>query len=170
MNLFRVMFVDFEACSLADDSWPVEVGVAWLEGERVMMDCSLIRPRPDWPESSWSSESEEIHGIPRSVLDVAPAADQVARWLAGRVHGRSLVSDAPEHDGRWLRQLVGDQDWAEVYNLHDALWQAFSADGAIAPGKLHRAYHFRRKHKPAHRAGADAAAHAYAWRAALRGR
>lgn len=170
MNVFRTVFIDFEACSLADDSWPIEVGLAWLDGERVLTDSSLIRPRPDWPESSWSSASEAIHGIPREALDAAPAADQVARWLAERVNGHSLVSDAPDHDGRWLRQLVGDQDWAEVFSLHDALWRAFSADGEIAPGLLHRAYGFRRKHKPAHRAAADAAAHAYAWRAALRGR
>ena len=166
--MFRApVFIDFEASSLADDSWPIEVGISWLDSKRVTTHSSLIRPRPEWPESAWHADSAKIHNIPRSDLDGAPSADHVSTWLYELIAGRPLVSDAPPFDERWLQVLAGNQDWCKVHHLRDALWWAFSSDGQINPGKLARAYKFIAGHKTEHRAGPDAAAHAYAWRTAM---
>jgi len=72
------IFNDFEASSLGEDSWPVEIGVAWLDGDAIMVRSSLIRPHPDWPESAWSPESARIHAIARDALEAAPMAETVA--------------------------------------------------------------------------------------------
>tara|TARA_R110002020_G_C16320147_1_gene774726 strand:- start:11329 stop:11832 length:504 start_codon:yes stop_codon:yes gene_type:complete len=162
------VFIDIEASSLAADSWPIEVGVAWLEGKRVIKHSSLIQPKPEWPEAAWHVDSAKIHNIPREDLNNAPLADDVAVWLAELVDGRPLVSDAPAFDERWLRQITGDQEWCKVYPLQEALWWAFSDEGKINPGKLRRAYKHRVSQKTVHRAADDAAAHAYAWRNAMR--
>lgn len=72
------IFNDFEASSLGEDSWPVEIGVAWLDGDAIMVRSSLIRPHPDWPESAWSPESARIHAIARDAPEAAPMAETVA--------------------------------------------------------------------------------------------
>lgn len=162
------VFIDIEASSLSPDSWPIEVGIAWLEDMKVITHSSLIRPKPEWPESAWHADSAKIHNIPRSALANAPQADDVVVWLEDLVDGRPLVSDAPPFDERWLKQITGDQEWCKVYPLEQALWWAFSEEGKINPGKLRRAYKHRASHKTVHRAADDAAAHAYAWRNAMR--
>lgn len=64
------IFIDFEASSLSEQSWPIEVGLARLEGKRVVIESKLIRPRPDWSEFDWNEKSAAVHGIPRSDLEV----------------------------------------------------------------------------------------------------
>ncbi|WP_089885365.1 hypothetical protein [Citreimonas salinaria] len=166
VDLKHIAFIDLEASGLRPGSWPIEIGVAWLEGRKVIMHSSLICPRPGWSDDAWSEQSATVHRISRAELEEAPGADHVARWFLDLVGDRTLISDAPEHDGRWLERLLGER--REIILLHDALWQAFSDDGEVAPGRLHHAYKNLRLNKPAHRAAEDAAAHAYAWRAALK--
>ncbi len=69
------VFIDFEASSLSEDSWPIEVGISWIEGGRVATHSRLIRPRPDWFEDDWDVESAKVHRIPRSELINAEPAD-----------------------------------------------------------------------------------------------
>lgn len=166
LKLSGPVFIDFEASSLSPESWPIEVGLAWLDGKRVAVESKLIRPRPEWPESDWNAESQSVHGIPRPDLDDASLPDVVAKWLLGTVEGRSLVSDAPEFDQRWLNRLLGCRG-PEIADFDSVLWEAFSSEGCVAPGRLHRAYKNMRSRPTLHRAGADAANLAYAWRAGI---
>jgi len=46
--------LDFEASSLSQDSWPIEVGLSWLAGGEVQTWSTLIRPAPDWNLSEWA--------------------------------------------------------------------------------------------------------------------
>lgn len=157
------VFIDFEASSLSPQSWPIEVGVAWLDGKRVVYESKLIRPRAEWPEDDWNPESEEVHGIPRSELDGADAADEVAAWLLTIVDGRPLVSDAPEFDQRWCDRLLG-KPGPVLDDFDRVLWSAFSReDGTVAPGRLHCAYKNRVARQVLHRAGGDAADMCYAY-------
>jgi len=62
------IFVDFEASSLGAKSWPIEIGIAWLEGDEARSEAALIRPHECWPAAGWSHESQAVHGITRDVL------------------------------------------------------------------------------------------------------
>lgn len=143
------------------------MGIAWLEGKRVVNESKLIRPRPEWPEDDWNPYSEGVHGIPRADLDGANSADDVAAWLIKAIAGRTLVSDAPEFDQRWLDRLLGGPG-PQIDDFDRVLWMSFSQeDGAIAPGGLDKAYKNRLTRRTIHRAGDDAAGLCYAWRAGL---
>lgn len=160
------IFIDFEASSLSPASWPIEVGLAWLDGKRVVAESCLIRPRIEWPEDDWNPESEAVHGIPRSDLDNAESADEVAAWLLKTVAGQTLVSDAPEFDQRWLDRLLGETG-PKIHDFDSFVWDAFSEEGYVRSGRLHRVYDIRTKRQTTHRAGADAADLCYAWRAGV---
>ena len=55
--------LDFEASSLADRSYPVEVASVFEDGAS---EAHLIAPAPDWTD--WDVASERIHGIARETL------------------------------------------------------------------------------------------------------
>ena len=114
-----IMFVDCEASSLDADSWPVEVGMAWLAEGRVETRSSLIRPDPSWSMRAWSPASAEIHGIAMEELRRAPPAAEVARWVAGMFGDATVVSDAPEWDGRWLARLYETADGLRLPLVRD---------------------------------------------------
>ena len=59
-----LVFLDFEASSLSDKSYPVEVGWVWEDGTE---EAHLIRPAPHWTD--WDMKAQEIHGIPRAELE-----------------------------------------------------------------------------------------------------
>ncbi|SFD95253.1 hypothetical protein SAMN04488523_1045 [Sulfitobacter brevis] len=158
------VFIDFEASSLAEDSWPIEVGLAWLDGRKIITHSSLIRPRPDWSPNAWHEDSAKIHKIPLVDLNDAPVTEEVAGWLYKLIAGRPIISDAPSFDERWLRMLAGEQSWCKIHSLDEALTWAFSSQGKIEPGKLGLAYRIMASQDTLHRAGPDAAAHAQLWR------
>ena len=83
----NMLFVDFEASGLSGGSWPIELGLAWIERGKARSASRLIRPHPSWPEAVWSAESAEMHRIPRRALDRAWPAERVAAWAAGRMAG-----------------------------------------------------------------------------------
>ena len=43
-----LVFIDFEASGLGPGTWPIEVGLAWIENGGVRTWSSLIRPEADW--------------------------------------------------------------------------------------------------------------------------
>ena len=59
-----IVFLDFEASSLARRGFPIEIAWVFETGEA---ESHLIRPAADWTE--WSAEAESIHGIPRASLE-----------------------------------------------------------------------------------------------------
>ncbi len=87
--------LDCEASSLSKQSWPIEVGLSWIENEKVLTWSSLIRPASEWDLSDWSQQSAAVHKIPYEDLFQAPMASQVARDLVRALDGRTLISDAP---------------------------------------------------------------------------
>lgn len=52
-------FIDFEASSLRDTSFPIEV--AWNNGTEI--ESYIIRPAFDW--SDWDYNAEGLHGLSR---------------------------------------------------------------------------------------------------------
>src|SRR5215510_6144698 len=57
------VFLDFEASSLGDDSYPIEVGWVFEDGRE---EAHLIRPPPAWID--WDVTAERVHGIAREAL------------------------------------------------------------------------------------------------------
>jgi hypothetical protein len=100
-----IVFVDFEASSLEQGSFPIEIG--WVNEDGVG-ESHLIRPEPHW--SGWDDKSERIHGISREMLeDEGKPAAWVARRVLEVLHPDRAtgISDAPEFDGSWLNMLLG---------------------------------------------------------------
>jgi hypothetical protein len=97
-----IAFVDFEASSLADDSYPIEVGWVFEDGEG---EGHLIRPAPAWMD--WDPAAEAIHGLARSRLEAEGApAELVARRVLEALGPHRAVCSAPSWDGKWLSVLL----------------------------------------------------------------
>ncbi|WP_242140348.1 transcriptional regulator [Sphingomonas sp. TREG-RG-20F-R18-01] len=97
-----LVFIDFEASSLAKKSYPIEVG--WVFEDGRSHGC-LIRPAPDWTD--WDPAAEAIHHIARDTLvaDGTPH-DVVATKMVADLSGHDLVASAPSWDGKWLSALL----------------------------------------------------------------
>ena len=149
---------------MSAQSWPVEIGLSWLKGEKVRTWASLIRPDQSWDLDDWSQTSAAVHGITLAELREAPKRSQVVRTFHQTLGWRRLVSDAPEFEQRWLTRFLGlDPLQAElpVEDIDAITFAAFDA-GQIA--RMHEA--IRRINVP-HSAGPDAARMAAGWRAAI---
>jgi DNA polymerase-3 subunit epsilon len=107
----KLIFIDFEASGLGPDSWPIEVGLAWIENDTVEKWSSLICPEPNWDENAWSSQSASVHKIQREELRSAPSAADVASDLLHRIYGKHVVSDAVAHDHWWAELLLEPLDF-----------------------------------------------------------
>ena len=102
-----VVILDVEASGLGPLSWPIEVGVAIVEGDAIAhAEARLIRPHPGWDPAGWTEDSAAVHGIPRAALESAPPPAEVAAWLLDLLAGRRAWSDAPMSDWRWLNELT----------------------------------------------------------------
>ncbi|SEA96354.1 exonuclease domain-containing protein [Rubrimonas cliftonensis] len=161
----RFVFLDFEASGLHRDSWPIEVGLAWIADGAIRVEASLIRPDPDWPIAAWSAESAAVHGIPLAELATAPPAGAVAGRFAALMSDALVLSDAPEFDQRWLDRLLATLPEPPAIILRD-----FDAEthGAFTAHALDAVYEQLNLIRAPHRAGPDAARLAKAWLAGSR--
>ena len=76
------MFLDVEASSFDDDSYPIEL--AWSD-DRGEIQRFLIRPLDGW--DNWNEASEAIHGIERGGQRNGWPADYVAERFTSDVRG-----------------------------------------------------------------------------------
>ena len=135
------VFLDFEASSLADDSYPIEVGWVFEDGAA---EDHLIRPAPNWRD--WDRGAEAIHGITRAVLEAEGRPhDQVARRMLERLDGHQLYATAPSWDGKWLSVLLRaaglPRHALRLRDSDEAHLEAAEAElaGAVEPDELRRA-------------------------------
>lgn len=156
----KLAILDFEASSLSEASWPIEIGLSWLEHGEVRTWSSLIRPAPDWAIDDWSPQSASVHGISLSELMDAPSVTEVAEAFFKILEGRRLVSDAPEFETRWLDRLLRAAGRAENPSVEDF----DSASFAMFEGyTLDLLYETVERRPAPHRAGPDAARLARGW-------
>ncbi|WP_076533697.1 hypothetical protein [Roseovarius nanhaiticus] len=101
-DMERFATLDFEASSLSRESWPIEVGLSWLENDEVRTWSTLIRPAPGWDLADWAPQSAAVHGIALEVLQEAPVACAVVDDRFEHLRDRVLVPDAPAFETRWL--------------------------------------------------------------------
>lgn len=96
------VFLDFEASSLSDDSYPIEVGWVFEDGTE---ESHLIRPAPKWTD--WDPTAEAVHGLSRTALEAAGEPhDAVARRMLDRLAGHDLYASSPSWDGKWMSVLL----------------------------------------------------------------
>lgn len=96
------VFLDFEASSLRDESYPVEVGWVFEDGRG---EALLIRPAPGWTD--WDRAAEAMHGLSRAELerDGTPHEEVCAR-LVVLFGAHTVHASAPSWDGHWLSMLL----------------------------------------------------------------
>ena len=96
------VFLDFEASSLSDRSYPIEIAWVFDDGRS---QSHLIAPAPDWDD--WNDAAEQIHGLSRETLvrDGVPH-DIVARQMVEALTGHALFASAPSWDGKWMSVLL----------------------------------------------------------------
>jgi hypothetical protein len=96
------VFMDFEASSLSDDSYPIEVGWVFEGG---VSETHLITPAPSWTD--WDPKAALVHGYSRDdLLAGGEPHDAVARRLVEALTGHALFASAPSWDGKWLSVLL----------------------------------------------------------------
>lgn len=155
--------LDFEASGLSSNSWPIEIGLSWIEDGKVRTWDTLIKPEPNWPMEAWSPASAAVHGIPLSDLEQAPSATRVAEEFFQKLGGRRLVSDAREFESRWLKRLTDAIGRAEVPPIAD--FDAISHFLFVGHA-LDVVYETLATSPAPHRAGPDSTRLATAWLAA----
>jgi hypothetical protein len=152
--------LDFEASSLSSRSWPIEVGISWIESGRVETWSSLIRPDPDWDITDWSMKSQNVHQIPLVDLQSALSARCVAKHCLKLTSGLTLVSDAPEFERHWLTRLLETSEVNIAPAIEDFDTVSFANFDGFALDML---YEKLERTKVPHRAGPDSARLAYGW-------
>ena len=112
-KIVRPFIIDIEASGFGPHSYPIEVGLALEPGAKF---CSLIAPAPDW--THWDAAAEEVHRVPRDILETyGQPATQVALSL-NEVLGNSIVySDGWVVDRPWLIQLFSRAGVAQQFSI-----------------------------------------------------
>lgn len=104
-----IMTLDFEASALQLGSFPIEVGIAIGNGEKIIQTfTTLIQPRPEWLDHGvWSKQSEAVHGIKASQLARGMPAIEVCSALDRLLYGSAVYVDGGYFDAYWLFRLYG---------------------------------------------------------------
>lgn len=155
MKIKDILFIDFEASSLSTNSFPIEVGIALIEADKIESWSSLIRPDPSWQLDDWSTESAKVHRIPLDVVMEAPAARDVAMTVLSKIRHKHLVSDNPQFERFWMNRLLSTVD-SESQFIFGYEQIAASACENNAHALDHVYERLERLRRP-HRAGPDAA-------------
>lgn len=97
-----LVFLDFEASSLSDVSYPIEIGWVFEDGAS---ESHIIRPAPGWED--WDPAAEAIHGMKRAELIAhGRPHGEVAERMIAVLSGHDLHASAPSWDGKWLSALL----------------------------------------------------------------
>jgi hypothetical protein len=167
------VFLDFEASSLSDDSYPIEVGWVFEDGRS---ESHLIKPAPQWVE--WDESAQTIHRISRAMLEAEGTSHEVvAHRLLDTLRDHQVYASAPSWDGKWLSVLfraaglprhamrLRDSDEAFAEAAIDGMSASLPLEAARARAAdvVERALKAAAQHAPRHRALADAEQQRQIW-------
>jgi len=98
-NIRDIVIIDCEASGLADNSYPIEVGVSLHEDSFGF----LIKPEKNW--THWCKKAEKIHNISRESLHLGKSAHEAATLLNNQLRDTVIFSDAASYEIFWIDQL-----------------------------------------------------------------
>jgi hypothetical protein len=167
------VFLDFEASSLSDRSYPIEIAWVFEDGRS---EGHLIAPAPGW--NDWDDVSESIHGISRGVLEAeGEPHDVVATRMVEALAGHDLFASAPSWDGKWLSVLLREaalpRHLLRLRDTDQAIRETVVGilRPALPPDRLESELHdivatasASKNRQPTHRALADAIGEYESWR------
>jgi hypothetical protein len=97
------VFLDFEASSLQDRSYPIEVAWNNTDGS---IESYLIDPSSTSEWTDWSAKAEALHGISRARLrNEGRKPLWVCRRMNEALAGKTVYCADPDFDGMWLATL-----------------------------------------------------------------
>lgn len=97
------IFFDFEASSLNEGSYPIEI--AWGDQPQEI-SCYLINPDPIGHWTDWNKDSEAVHGINKKTLtESGQEVNQVCAIVSSELASKTIYCDAPDFDSYWLNRL-----------------------------------------------------------------
>jgi hypothetical protein len=133
LSLENILCVDFEASGLGPGSYPIEA--ALVDCQSTACTSWLIRPTDDWrAQGIWSEDASALHKIALSdLLPHGQPAQKVARELADRCMGKTILCDGGDHDRRWLITLFQTIDKRPPFELTDH--SAFVCELAARSGR-----------------------------------
>lgn len=145
-NLYPV-FVDCEASSLANDSYPIEI--AWNNPDGSIESYLInIYHYPD-NYDDWSKEAQSLHGLTKQYLsEKGKEPEFIVERMDQKLKGKILLSDAPDWDEFWIRRLyesVGKKcvlefgNAVELFNQYEPYHYIFKSQARKIAGHAHRA-------------------------------
>jgi DNA polymerase III epsilon subunit-like protein len=177
MNLTNTspVFYDCEASCIG--GLPIEIGWAYVEPQSGLIKSEgyLIKPPAHWDmKPVWDPDAQKLHGISLDQLAAQghPPAD-IAIRMNERLAGRSLVSDRPADDERWLRIIFADAGIEPSFKMLTTRAAALAKQLAANLGLDETGYEVtkdeaERASPTTHRAEADARHWATLWQLLLR--
>lgn len=113
--------IDFEASSLDENSFPIEVGVAIVRAWEIESWASLIRPTREWlKRDAWSRRSQAVHGLSLDALSTAPIAADIVAELNRKADGFAVLHcDGGSYDAHWLSELCAASGLKATFALAD---------------------------------------------------
>lgn len=141
------VFLDCEASSLSDISYPIEVGWSSPDGS---VQSYLIRPEWNW--NDWDANAEALHGLSREeITRNGLPADHIARTLNVALAGTVAYCDNPAFDGFWLERLYEASTLEMEFQLKhfDSLFPTILPETIYAKSQIARYSTPRRQHRAA---------------------
>ncbi len=149
--------IDFEASSLDQDGYPIEVGLAlWPGPDKAIFGWStLIQPAGDWSrQGHWSPKSAKVHGILGTDLLVkGQPVVRVAEALNVAIGaGTTAWCDGDAYDAHWLAALFKAANTSPLFALGS--WHQLIA--MLGPAPRERGLAWLEQAPARHRAREDA--------------
>lgn len=153
----RVVVLDLEASALGPGSYPIEAGIAVIEGATrpIQAWSTLIKPPHDWRQHGfWSPESAAVHGITieelkREGQSVGSVCDRLNAMLRPAA---AVVTDAPMFDQAWLDRLFDAACKEQQFIIYDFERLA----GCLTRDEYRQFVHLLERSAAPHRAAPDA--------------
>lgn len=98
------IFLDCEASSLSDDSYPIEVAWNNEDGSIESYLINIYRYPSDYDD--WDRNAQALHGITKQYLSEKGHEPQfVIDKMEEKLKGKIILTDAPDWDGFWTKRL-----------------------------------------------------------------